>query len=244
MRSEYASSPTRGSRFVGLLSMIITRVSGSGLPPQERRGRSEKRPDRIFCSTAGDDEFVVSSFSQHKALQCVGNRPYCQRGCSGHDISGFGTPTLFYEVDRKLAAELLAARGLWRLPAEKRLAQDVGYYVFKRSPGSRDFPIAIIWLAEQMFGDGIDNHVPGSGVEGKYLFRRCAGRNRSEVRDTANVLRNSSEALIAVEEIIEKRNQGRALPVGHHVRRPEIGDDGNTHAGCYYRRLSGLPRNR
>src|SRR5204863_177383 len=83
----------------------------------------------------------------------------------------------------KLAAELLAARGLWRLPAEKRLAQDVGYYVFKRSPGSRDFPIAIISLAEQMLGDSIDNHVPGSGVEGKYLFRRCAGRNRSEIRD-------------------------------------------------------------
>src|SRR5437879_4674050 len=36
----------RGSKVVGLLSMIITSVSGSGLPPQERRGRSEKRPDR------------------------------------------------------------------------------------------------------------------------------------------------------------------------------------------------------
>src|SRR5207253_5019052 len=102
--------------------------------------------ERIFCSAARDDEFVLGSLSQHEALQCVGNRPYCQRGSSGHDISGFGTPALFYEFDDKLAAELLAARGLWRLPAEKQLAQDLGYYVFKRSPGSRDFPFAIIWL--------------------------------------------------------------------------------------------------
>src|SRR5882724_1770942 len=35
MRSDCASSPTRGSRFVGLLSMIITSVFGSGLPEQE-----------------------------------------------------------------------------------------------------------------------------------------------------------------------------------------------------------------
>ena len=30
MRSDWASKPTRGSRFVGLLSMIITSVLGSG----------------------------------------------------------------------------------------------------------------------------------------------------------------------------------------------------------------------
>src|SRR5436309_14437067 len=47
MRSEYASSPTRGSRFVGLLSMIITSALGSGLPLQERRGRNEKRTERV-----------------------------------------------------------------------------------------------------------------------------------------------------------------------------------------------------
>src|SRR5256885_17075467 len=36
MRSDCASSPTRGSRFVGLLSIIMTKVSGSALPEQER----------------------------------------------------------------------------------------------------------------------------------------------------------------------------------------------------------------
>src|SRR5882724_7543 len=36
MRSDCASRPTRGSRLVGLLSMIITRVLGLGLLAQER----------------------------------------------------------------------------------------------------------------------------------------------------------------------------------------------------------------
>src|SRR6266436_8162598 len=38
MRSDHASIPTRGSRFVGLLSIIISSVLGSGACEQERRG--------------------------------------------------------------------------------------------------------------------------------------------------------------------------------------------------------------
>src|SRR5581483_670515 len=37
MRSDCASMPMRGSRLVGLLSIIITRVPRSGLPPQEKK---------------------------------------------------------------------------------------------------------------------------------------------------------------------------------------------------------------
>src|ERR1700674_417669 len=38
MRSDHASIPTRGSRLVGLLSIIMTRVLGSGGCEQESRG--------------------------------------------------------------------------------------------------------------------------------------------------------------------------------------------------------------
>src|SRR6267143_7237672 len=38
MRSDHASIPTRGSRLVGLLSIIMTSVLGSGAWEQERRG--------------------------------------------------------------------------------------------------------------------------------------------------------------------------------------------------------------
>src|ERR1700693_2429800 len=40
MRSDWASIPTRGSRLVGLLSMIITSVLGSGGCEQEIRGNT------------------------------------------------------------------------------------------------------------------------------------------------------------------------------------------------------------
>ena len=40
MRSEYASIPTRGSRFVGLLSMIMTSVLGSAGWEQESNGNT------------------------------------------------------------------------------------------------------------------------------------------------------------------------------------------------------------
>src|ERR1035441_6206809 len=43
MRSDCASIPTRGSRLVGLLSMIITSVLGSGGWEQERRGSTHAR---------------------------------------------------------------------------------------------------------------------------------------------------------------------------------------------------------
>src|SRR5207302_220366 len=74
MRSEYASSPTRGSRFVGLLSMIITRVSGSGLPPQAKRGRSEKRPDRIRA--------VPTHARTHPSKTAKGGAPILPLGCA------------------------------------------------------------------------------------------------------------------------------------------------------------------
>src|SRR5678810_348562 len=48
MRSDCASRPMRGSRLVGLLSMIITRVLGSGLLEQEiRRKQAEQARTRI-----------------------------------------------------------------------------------------------------------------------------------------------------------------------------------------------------
>src|SRR5438046_7836162 len=74
MRSEYASSPTRGSRFVGLLSMIITRVSGSGLPLQERRRRNEKRTERVRA--------VLMHARTHPSKTAKGGAPILPLGCA------------------------------------------------------------------------------------------------------------------------------------------------------------------
>src|SRR5271165_5128278 len=43
MRSDCASRPTRGSKFVGLFSMTITNVLGSGLAEQPSAGMKTER---------------------------------------------------------------------------------------------------------------------------------------------------------------------------------------------------------
>src|SRR6185437_7195432 len=52
MRSDCASRPMRGSRLVGLLSMIITRVLGSGLLAQEisRKQAAQARTRIVFVA--------------------------------------------------------------------------------------------------------------------------------------------------------------------------------------------------
>src|SRR5580658_3893979 len=50
MRSDCPSSPTRGSRFVGLLSITITSILGLGACEQERSG---KVPATIVAHTIG-----------------------------------------------------------------------------------------------------------------------------------------------------------------------------------------------
>src|SRR5271157_448828 len=50
MRSDCASTPTRGSRFVGLLSMIMTSVLGSGLRAQPGRRRRNTKLRVIILS--------------------------------------------------------------------------------------------------------------------------------------------------------------------------------------------------
>jgi len=59
MRSDCASIPTRGSRLLGLLSMIITSVLGSGAREQESRGSSS--PPRTKYNIAICKQVVILS---------------------------------------------------------------------------------------------------------------------------------------------------------------------------------------
>src|SRR5499427_10495594 len=52
MRSDCASIPTRGSRFVGLDSIIMTSVLGSGLDEQERTGKTRNPKQTVRAVTA------------------------------------------------------------------------------------------------------------------------------------------------------------------------------------------------
>src|SRR6478672_2541060 len=67
MRSDWASRPTRGSRLVGLLSMIMTRVFGSGLLEQERVAAS-----RIMKAT--EFKALAEVKNKHKVPRLVSAR--------------------------------------------------------------------------------------------------------------------------------------------------------------------------
>src|ERR1700757_5098798 len=69
MRSDWPSVPTLGSRFAGLLSMIITSVSAPGLEEQAVTGRSrataapiinENERPRITRERVGPDALVLA----------------------------------------------------------------------------------------------------------------------------------------------------------------------------------------
>src|SRR5271169_5685264 len=64
IRSDCASIPTRGSRFVGLLSMIITRVLGSGAGEQERE--DNKNPPRNDDKIVNRRNLVILTLSEPK----------------------------------------------------------------------------------------------------------------------------------------------------------------------------------
>src|SRR5580704_1529458 len=72
MRSEYASNPTRGSRLVGLLSMIMTSVFGSGLEEQDVRAKQAARINTVHVGTA----VLGGAFAtQRRKVLNIGNLP-------------------------------------------------------------------------------------------------------------------------------------------------------------------------
>src|SRR5437870_2597835 len=82
MRSEKASIPTRGSRLVGLLSMIITSVSGAGLLEQERADNSSRhrRNVSIRCRISH-----IRDLAQNRRAACAS---------SGWDVGRLPMPAL------------------------------------------------------------------------------------------------------------------------------------------------------
>src|SRR5258708_2734823 len=78
MCSDCASIPTRGSRLVGLLSMIMTSVLGSGAWEQESRGSTHPLSNNnkiVILSGAKDLLFPCS----RTAASCIRNLPKDRR---------------------------------------------------------------------------------------------------------------------------------------------------------------------
>src|ERR1700694_2249791 len=112
IRSDWASRPTRGSRLVGLLSMIITKVSGSGLLEQESVGirqtanvadARERHPTKyLFIPSEGVGALARRDGSRHLGVVCtrcsrIGDLPQYRRSLgpgSGRNVGGPPIPRL------------------------------------------------------------------------------------------------------------------------------------------------------
>ena len=75
----------------------------------------------------------------------------------------------------------------------------------------------------------IDYHVAGAGVERDDLLRLCGRRDHGDVGDAADIECDACSLRVTEEQVIDKRNQRRALAAGGDIARTEIGD--HRHAG-------------
>ena len=67
------------------------------------------------------------------------------------------------------------------------------------------------------------------------------GRNRGEVGNAADVLRDASDVRIAIERVVEKRHQRRAFAAGGHVGGTKIRNDRDAEPRRDHRAFAGLP---
>src|SRR5450631_2341269 len=125
-------------------------------------------------------------------------------------------------------AELFAACALGRWRGEEAVAEK-GIENTVEDTATRGYATTpVIGFLEERLSYGVDDHVRGAGVEGKYLRYVRRWRNGGEVADAAEVLQYAAAAGMAEDCVIKKRNQRRALASGEHVCGAKVGDHGDA----------------
>ena len=204
----------------------------------------------ILGTAAGDDEVAKRKLALllrggfHSGKQVadgVGNRLSGEGGGSGDDIFFGDTTTGADECVHEFATEIFAAGGLRSFATEERASENFVNHALEDTPTGGDAAIAIVRLLKEAFGDGVDNHVAGTGIEGDDVFGSSSGRNRGEIGDAADVLHDASATVMAIQDVVEKGNQRCAFAASGHVGGSEIGYDGHCRALRENGALSCLP---
>ena len=197
---------------------------------------------RIVGAAAGNYEFSkLSAPWQHEAAYGIGDRTGGQGGGRGDYICLAGASTTFDETLGEFASEFFASCGLRRLAAEEGQAQKIGDNRYENCARRSDAAVAIVGLAEETVGDGVNHHVARAGVESRNLFSGCSRRDCCQICDATDVLHDASDLRVAIEQVVEEGNQRRAFASGGHVGGAEIGDDRDADTGGDHRAFSGLP---
>ena len=71
--------------------------------------------------------------------------------------------------------------------------------------------------ARDLLDQRVNHHVAGTGVEREDIRGLCAAGNHRDVGDAADIERSAAFFRIAVEQIIDKRHERRALSARSHI---------------------------
>ena len=83
--------------------------------------------------------------------------------------------------------------------------------------------------------------LPGPVSKRNHFVSSRPRRNSCEVRDTADVLHDAAYPRIAIQQVVQKGNQRRALAACCHVGGTKIRYDRYAHAGCNHGCFARLP---
>ncbi len=153
-------------------------VTGGDLQTREALGQHLDERG-VFGAAAGDDEVAKGQLalllrggfhSGEQIADGVGNRLSGEGGGSGNDIFLGDTTTGSDECVHEFATEILTAGGFWSFTTEEWTGKNFVNHAFEDASAGSDAAIAIIGLLKETLGDGVDNHVPGTGVEGDHVF--------------------------------------------------------------------------
>ena len=127
-------------------------------------------------------------------------------------------------------AVLLAAGGLGRRLAkifcgEERVQQS-GQEMAARSHARVGIIAAA--AAREVVHERVDDHVAGAGVEGQDRAGRGGFGDDGDVGDAADVQGGAAAAGVAIEQVIAKGDERRALSAGGHVGGAKIADRGDA----------------
>ncbi len=180
---------------------------------------------------------------QDEAGVGVEQGPGGENGGGGDDI-GVRCPLRaaeFEEAAGEGESELLSTAGFWRRGGEVGVAQEGVEDLLERSATARSLSVAVIFFLVERGHQSVDDHIGGTGIEGKNGIRSARAGDGGDVGDAAEVDQNAIASDISEEDVVEHRDERRALPTRGKVGGSEVGHDGDAEALGEEAGLSDLP---
>ena len=212
--------------------------AGTGVPcpcnARREGGLNLGEEEWVAGAAAGDDELVDFYFRQDEAVQGVDDRERGEDCGRANQVVGLGV--VFAAEAQKLfdvgAAVIFASSGFGRCELQVRVTHQ---FVKKRRDAAallreaRVFVKALTAVSE-MGNQRVDEHVRWTSIESEHLRWFGGSGNYGDVGDATEVERDAAEFGVAVEEIVDVRDEWRALAAERYVCGTKITNGGDIGA--------------